>query len=151
MFSTRIVSIIFILPSFLAMGMSLILMQSLQYSYALDVHPQQERLTPKAPIVTSEGNVYVTWWSNKTGNNEVMFRASNDGGLTFGDKINLSNTTEVESVDAEIAAYGENVHVTWWERNQTANEPVLRTSNDAGNTFGPIIMLGQNGTLSITE
>ena len=32
----------------------------------------------KAPIATSgDKNVYVTWWSNKTGNDEVMFKASN--------------------------------------------------------------------------
>src|ERR687887_2154555 len=75
-----------------------------------------------APIaISGDNNVYVTWWTNKTGNNEVMFRASNDGGATFAKKINLSNTTTAESVDAQIAASGKNVYVTWWERNQTAN------------------------------
>ncbi len=112
-------------------------------------------VTDKAPIVTSDGNVYVTWWSNKTGNDEVLFRASNDGGLTFGDKINLSNTTDIESVDAEIAAEGENVYVTWWERNENVhphtNEPVLRISNDGGQTFGPVLQLSQNGSISTAE
>jgi hypothetical protein len=60
----------------------------------------------KAPIATSGDNVYITWWSNKTGNFEVMFRASTDNGATFGDKINLSNTTEADSDDAEMAASG---------------------------------------------
>ena len=37
-----------------------------------------------APIATSgDKNVYVTWWSNKTANEEVMFKASTDGGKTF--------------------------------------------------------------------
>lgn len=45
-----------------------------------------------------------------------MFRASSDGGATFADKINLSNSTNAESQDVEIAADGENVIVTWWER-----------------------------------
>jgi hypothetical protein len=44
-----------------------------------------------APIATSgDNNVYIAWWSNKTGNDEVMFKASADGGKTFGDKIMLS-------------------------------------------------------------
>lgn len=60
----------------------------------------------KDPVVASDGNVYTTWWINKTGNNEVMFRSSNNCGLIFGDKINLSNTIASESVDAEIAADG---------------------------------------------
>jgi hypothetical protein len=46
-----------------------------------------------------------------------LFRASTDGGATFSDGINLSNTTDAESVDAETAAEGGNVIVTWWERN----------------------------------
>jgi hypothetical protein len=99
-------------------------------------------VTRKAPIATSgDNNVYITWWSNKTGNDEVMFKASTDGGKTFGDKMNLSNSTNAESVDAQIAASGSNVYLSWWERNQTSNEPVLRVSNDNGKTFGEKIML----------
>jgi hypothetical protein len=59
----------------------------------------------------------------------------------------LGNTTGAESVNAEIAAEGENVIVTWWERNQTANEPVARVSVDNGATFGPTLMLATNGTI----
>jgi hypothetical protein len=96
----------------------------------------------KAPIATSgDKNVYVTWWSNITGDWEVMFKASTDGGKTFGSKINLSNSKGVVSNDAEIAAAGNNVYVSWWERNQTANEPILRISNDNGKSFGEPIML----------
>ena len=100
-----------------------------------------------APIATSGDNVYITWWSNKTGNMEVMFRASTDNGVTFGDKMNLSNTTEADSDDAEIAASGDNVYVTWWERNETSDEPVSRVSNDNGATFGPLLRLAANGTI----
>jgi hypothetical protein len=110
---------------------------------AISGHPLRggTELLNAAPIATSGNNVYVTWWSNKTGNDEVMFKASTDNGKTFSDKMNLSNSTKSESVDAEIAASGSNVYVSWWERNQTSNEPVLRTSNDNGKTFGEKIML----------
>ena len=98
----------------------------------------------KAPIATSgDNNVYVAWPSNKTGNNEVMFKASTDGGKTFGSKINLSNSTKSESVNVQIAAAGSNVYVTWWERNQTMNEPIMRVSNDNGKSFGELIMLSE--------
>jgi hypothetical protein len=99
--------------------------------------------TPDAPLATSGNNVYVSWWSNKTGNDEVMFKASTDGGETFGDKMNLSNTTNSQSQDASIAAAGSNVYVSWWERNATSNEPVLRVSHDNGKTFGEKIMLSE--------
>jgi hypothetical protein len=97
---------------------------------------------------SGDNNVYVTWWTNKSGNNEVMFRASNDGGATFAKKINLSNTTGAESEDAQIAASGKNVFVTWWERNQTANTPVMKISNDNGKSFGPMLKLASNDTIS---
>ena len=100
-----------------------------------------------APIATSGDNIYITWWSNKTGNEEVMFRASTDNGATFGDKINLSNTTAADSDDAEIAASGDSVYVTWWERNETSDTPVARVSNNNGATFGPMLMLATNGTI----
>ena len=101
----------------------------------------------RAPIATSDNNVYITWWTNKTGNDEVMFRASTDNGVTFGDKMNLSNTTEADSDDAEIAASGNSVYITWWERNDTSDTPVARVSNDNGATFGPLLRLATNGTI----
>src|ERR671922_2775108 len=89
------------------------------------------RTDSKAPVVVSGDNIYVAWWTNNTenGNEEVMFRASNDGGATFGDKINLSNTPDADSWRVEIAAEGADVVVTWWEINQTSDTPVARISD----------------------
>ena len=78
---------------------------------------------------------------NKIGRDEVMFKASTDSGKTFGNKTNLSNTPNVDSMNAQISAAGNNVYVSLWERNATSNEPVLRVSNDNGKTFGEKIML----------
>jgi hypothetical protein len=107
----------------------------------------------KAPSVVSGDNIYIAWWTNNTenGNEEVMFRASTDGGATFSDKINLSNTTDADSWRVEIAGEGETVVVSWWETNQTSDIPVARVSDDAGETFGPLMMLAANGTLGSGE
>jgi hypothetical protein len=109
--------------------------------------------TPKAPSVVTGDNIYVAWWTNNTenGNEEVMFRASNDGGATFGDKINLSNTTDADSTRVEIAGEDATVIVSWWETNQTSDIPVARISEDGGETFGPMLRLATNGTISSTE
>jgi hypothetical protein len=79
-----------------------------------------------------------------------MFRASADGGATFADKINLSNTTDADSQNVELAADGDEVIVTWWERNATSDKPVLRASVDNGLTFGPVLQLATNGTIGET-
>jgi hypothetical protein len=46
---------------------------------------------------------------------------------------------------------GDAVVVRWWETNQTSDIPVARISNDAGATFGPMIMLTANGTVGSGE
>ena len=102
-----------------------------------------------APIATFGDNIYIAWWTNKTGNDEVMFRASANNGQTFNNQINLSNSTNADSQDVEIKTNENgNVIITWWERNSTSNEPVVRISTDEGNTFGPLLKLSANGTIS---
>ena len=113
---------------------------------------EQIEIDKKAPIAISGDNVYIVWFNDQnTPNNtsEVLFRSSADGGITFTDKINLSNTTAADSINAEIAADGNNVVVSWWKRNNTSNEPVARISNDNGQTFGPILKLATNGTIGL--
>jgi hypothetical protein len=43
-------------------------------------------------ISASGNNVYVTWWTNKTGALMPVFRASNDNGDTFAKVITLNST-----------------------------------------------------------
>jgi hypothetical protein len=122
----------------------------IQRTYAAIQNGAQLAFTEKrAPLAVTAENVYVAWQSNNTSNKneEIMFRASSDGGATFGDKINLSNTTNSDSWKVEIAGEGDNVVVSWWETNQTSDIPVARISTDAGQTFGPMLMLATNGTL----
>jgi hypothetical protein len=104
----------------------------------------------KAPVAISDGNVFVVWYTDQNtlnSNSEVLFRSSTDGGTTFVNKVNLSNTTDADSINAKIAADGDTVIVTWWERNATSIEPVARTSIDSGQTFGPLLRLTTNGTV----
>ncbi|HEV2876915.1 MAG TPA: hypothetical protein VGW09_06555 [Nitrososphaeraceae archaeon] len=109
----------------------------------------------RSPAVVSGETVYIAWWTNKTANNneEVMFRASMDGGATFGPITNLSNSDNADSINTEISAEGGNVIVSWWERNQTAMVPVARVSTDSGQTFGDRLNITANpfGTIGRAE
>jgi hypothetical protein len=70
--------------------------------------------------------------------------------LTFEDAISLSDNPETHSDNAIMLADGQNVYVTWWE--QAAQDqprgPVMRVSSDNGATFGQVMMLAANGTIS---
>ena len=104
-----------------------------------------------APAAITGDNIYVAWWTNQSGNEEVMFRASNDKGQTFGDKINLSNTTDANSTRVEIDSDTNSVVVTWWETTETSDTPVMKVSNDFGKTFGPLLKLAGNGNIASGE
>jgi hypothetical protein len=128
--------------------------QSAEASSIIDIMGGRTmKMRAQAPTVVTGDNIYIAWWTNNTenGNEEVMFRASTDGGATFTDKINLSNTTDADSWRVEIAGEGETVVVSWWETNQTSDTPVARISTDAGETFGPMLRLAANGTIASTE
>ena len=68
-----------------------------------------------ALIATSNENVYVVWVNNYTANNnsEVMFRASIDGGQTYADKVNLSNSTGSNSTDFDVETIIEELHIQY--------------------------------------
>jgi hypothetical protein len=107
--------------------------------------PSARYSSPRASIAASGDNVYVSWWDNRTaGNNEIFFARSTDNGQTFGEVINLSNSTG-GSADNQITAENNNVYVAWWD-NKTGNwEVYSRTSMDGGETFGDPVMLQSIG------
>ena len=111
--------------------------------------PANQKVDNISITLFGERYVYIVWITNNTEGSdyEVIFRSSNDNGTTFREPINLSNSTGIDSVDAQITARGRNVYVVWWEidRNDSA-EPVFIASHDFGQTFGQPIKL-MNGSI----
>src|ERR671923_592100 len=99
---------------------------------------------PRASLAVSGNNIYLTWWDNKTGNNEVFFAGSSNGGKSFRNPINLSNATG-GSADSEVAASGSNVYVTWWDNKTGSWQVFSRASTDDGKSFGNATMLKSIG------
>jgi hypothetical protein len=120
------------------------------------LQPTRNSISLAASVVISGDNVYVEWFTNEgtvNSNFEVGFRASTNGGATFGPITNLSNSDNADSINTEISAEGGNVIVSWWERNQTAMVPVARVSTDSGQTFGDKLNITANpfGTIGRAE
>jgi hypothetical protein len=99
---------------------------------------------PRASLAVSGNNIYLTWWDNKTGNNEVFFAGSSNGGKSFRNPINLSNATG-GSADSQVAASGSNVYVTWWDNKTGSWQVFSRASTDDGKSFGNATMLKSIG------
>jgi len=106
-------------------------------------------------VVASGSNVYVGWTKgvNIEGDRgDLLIRVSNDGGVLFNPKINMSNIiTDLERVDDyRIVADGNNVYVIWHEF--VTDNINLRISNDAGANFGSVIPfgVGRGPTLAVS-
>ena len=98
----------------------------------------------------SGDNIYIAWITNKSGDDQVMFRSSNDAGTMFNDKIILSNTTNATLQDIQVAAGADNVVVIWRQQiNATSDEPIARISADSGHTFESVANLASNGTINV--
>jgi hypothetical protein len=89
-------------------------------------------------IAVYENNVYVAWEDHTDpGNPEIFLRASNDGGRTFSEAINLSNS-DGESRQPEIAASHNNVYVVWREQTNANADILLAFSTNNGSNFRTI-------------
>jgi len=108
----------------------------------LDFNPG---LALNAKIKIFQNNVYVVWEDNIQGKFQIYLTKSSDGGSTFADPINLSNSTG-DSINPQIDLANNKVYVIWQD-NSTKNYEVITTSStDGGSTFAdPINMSNSTG------
>ncbi len=96
------------------------------------------------PVIDASGNmVYIAWIDSTYGNTEVLLRVSNDGGNTFSDVVNISNS-KGESENASIAAEGSSLYIVWQDNSYGKFGVFIRASHDYGNTFSDATMLSDS-------
>ncbi len=113
-------------------------------AFASTVNLSSNAGASQSPEIAAIGSsVYVVWEDSLPGNPEVLFRASNNNGTSFGSTINLSNNAG-NSANAEIAAVGSNVYVVWQDDTTGNSDVLFRASNDNGASFGATANLSNN-------
>lgn len=60
-------------------------------------------------------NVYIVWQGNIKGQFDIFLAKSSDSGITFSEPINLSNTTNSDSTNPQLAATTNELFVAWQE------------------------------------
>lgn len=106
--------------------------------------PTTTRLTndPKTsqyPSIAVSGSfVHVVWCDWKTGNREIYYRRSTDGGTSWDDEQRLTNDTANSHLPS-ISISGSYVHLVWTSRDDSkmAYEVHYKHSTDGGTTWGP--------------
>jgi hypothetical protein len=93
-------------------------------------------------------SVYVVWTDDTpgTGNSEILYRRSTDGGNSFGGTVNISNTTG-RSYAATVATTSminlpqQDVYVVWSDDTRGKGGILYRKSTDGGASFGGTVNL----------
>lgn len=106
-------------------------------------------------VLVSGINVYVTYQKNSFPS-QVVFKASNDGGKTFGNAIAIQTPGAGSSSDPYVAASGSHVYLAWYAEHavNTTSHVFLSQSDDYGRTFGrpwPIDSFARNGTAFVSD
>lgn len=101
-------------------------------------------LNDQHALVASGSNVYVTWVENVGvgGTSQVLFRASNDNGATWGPVLNVSTDAGPATLP-KVVADGNNAYVVWRDNSTGVPLVYLRASSNEGASFGPVSILSQ--------
>jgi hypothetical protein len=87
-------------------------------------------------IASSGDSVHVVWYDERDGNQELYYKRSTDGGLSWGEDVRLTNDI-AETWEASIAVSGSVVHIVWDECRDGDGEIYYKRSTDGGTIWGP--------------
>ena len=90
-----------------------------------------------SPSIAVDGsNIYVVWWDydHPTGNSEIYFKRSVDGGGTWNAKMRLTRNPGFSS-NPSIAVDGPNIYVVWEDDSPGNREVYFKRSVDGGVTW----------------
>ncbi len=95
-------------------------------------------------VVVSGNNVYAVWMDNTSGNYDIFFTKSTDGGNTFAKPIDITSL-KGDSGYPQLAVWKNNIYVTWTQTMTGINYDVyfVKSTNN-GDTFDTPINLSNN-------
>jgi len=79
--------------------------------------------------------VHIVWWDDRHGNVEVYYKRSEDGGVTWGSEIRLTNNIG-DSYNPSVTSSGSDVHIFWYDDRDGNNEIYYKRSTDGGLNWG---------------
>ena len=104
----------------------------------------QDAIEPQ--VASDKSNVYAVWSQGDFDSNltDIFFKKSTDGGASFGDTINLSNSFNIHSTLPSLTLLKENVYTAWTEGPLNDGEVYYRRSTDGGASFGETVNLSND-------
>lgn len=95
-------------------------------------------------VVVSGNNLYAVWMDNTSGNYDIFFTKSTDGGNTFAKPVDISSL-KGDSGYPQFTVWKNNIYVTWTQTMTGINYDVFfAKSTDNGDTFDKPVNLSNN-------
>jgi hypothetical protein len=93
------------------------------------------------PDIAASGSIlHLVWFDNRDGNQEIYYKRSTDGGLTWEPDVRLTYDPS-SSDNASVAVLGSLVHVVWSDSRDGNKEIYYKRSPDDGLSWGQDIRL----------
>jgi hypothetical protein len=100
--------------------------------------------------ITASGNfVHVVWYDDRDGDEEIYYKRSTDGGVSWGADTRLTNNTAL-SDNPSVAVSGSVVHVVWYDDRDGNREIYYKRSTDGGVSWGSDTRLTNNPGWSVS-
>jgi hypothetical protein len=111
-------------------------------SWESDVRISLDDDYSQSPCITTDGanEVYIVWYDAvNTGDHDIFFRKSTDGGVSWGAEMDISNGSATEDYPSIAFEPLNNLHVVWQDDRNPDYDIYYRRSTDRGATWGPEI------------
>lgn len=113
-------------------------------SWETDTRLTNNAFSSVSPSIAVSGlAVYVVWFDNRDGNEEIYSKRSIDGGGSWGTDIRMTNNTAI-SRNPSVTASGSAAHVVWEDNREGNWEIYYKGSIDEGVNWDPDTRLTNN-------
>ena len=101
-------------------------------SWGADLRLTNNTAWSKRPSVTvSNLDVHIVWYDERDGNNEIYYKRSTDGGISWGADTRLTNDPS-DALYPSVSVSGSVVHVVWEDNRDGSYEIYYKRSSDTG-------------------
>jgi hypothetical protein len=114
----------------------------------LTVDPPEALASSWAPsIAVWENEVHVTFFDRRTGEFEIYYKRSREGGSTgsWEDEVRLSEDVSIQHARPSIAVNEKDVHIVYWGQSPHSTNIYYLGSSDGGDHFQLPILLSSTG------
>jgi hypothetical protein len=116
----------------------------LTWSQPVNISNPSVYSTSPAIALDSVGNIDVVWADRTPGNDDIYFSRSTNGGETWSQAVNISNTPGVSQSPVIAVDYAGNIDVTWFDETSRNYDIYFSRSTDDGLTWNQVVNISNH-------